>query len=388
MPIYIRGNSFQVKLLDANGFWITKTFRSRRDAELFEARTKVQRLGGESVQGSGQQPTLDTYFEQWFETVRHQASDGWRSTQKQLYQHYVSPFLGDKRLQKITPPMVSHVLNRMREKGMSDQLQLHVYALLKKMMRDAMELFMILPHNPVLRTMRPKVPTKEARHLAIDELKKLMTHVVGKPYGVAVWLQAFLGLRVGELQALTWGNVDLNEGVIRICRNYIRQEKKFRDYPKGRKQHSHKVPPELLALLKREREVSRNEFVVSDPDGAILRYESYNRALGAYCEELKISFIGTHGLRHSTAELYLANGATSDDLRRLFAHSSSRVTERYIHNKGTRLEEISGSMRLFDKSPPPHAEPTTTDDDRLELSQSFPNNAVAKVISIQRRRLS
>ncbi len=175
-----------LKIGNANGFWITKTFRSKREAELFEARTKVQKLGGEAVLGSAQQPTLDEYFEQWFETVKYQASVGWRSTQRQLYKRYVSSILGTKKVQKITPPMISHVLNCMKEKGMSAQLQLHVYALLRKMMRDAMEMFKLLPHSPILRNMRPKIPTMEARHLAIEDLKKLLVHVTDKPYGVAI----------------------------------------------------------------------------------------------------------------------------------------------------------------------------------------------------------
>lgn len=179
---------------------------------------------------------------------------------------------------------------------------------------------------------------------------------------------------------------------MRICRNYIRQERKFRDYPKGRKQHSHKVPPELLLLLQEAKVSSQSDFVVTANDGDILRYEWYNRTLQGYCSDLKIPVIGTHGLRHSTAELYLLNGATADDLRRLFAHSSSQVTERYLHNRGTRLEEISGSMQLFKKEPTPPQEPavvpTVTDQCRAKLSQSFPNDTEAKVISIQRSRLS
>ncbi len=388
MPIYERGKSFQVKLLDPDGYWITKTFKKRREAELYEARTKAQKLGGQSVLGSAQQPTLDGFFEQWYETVKYQASEGWRENQKQLYLDYISPLLGDKKLQKITPQMVSHVLNKMKEAGRSEQTQLHAYALLRKMARDAMEIFMLLSYSPVLRTMRPKVPTKEARHLTLEQLKTLLLYVADKPYGLGVWLQAFLGLRVGELQALIWDNVDLEQGVVRIFRCYVRKEDRFKEYPKGKKQHSHTIPPELLEMLKTAKASSKSEYVVTASDSGILRYEWYNRTLLRYCATLKIPAIGTHGLRHSTSELYMTYGATADDLQELFVHSSSRVTDRYRHGRGSHLKEIAGSIKLFKKEPTPPEEPVANDNCGAKLSQSFPKNESANVIQFRRSRSS
>lgn len=392
MPIYPRGKSFQVKLLDPENAWITRTFRTRREAELWEAQMKAQKLGGKPVLGTARQPSLDEYFEQWFEAVKNQASNGWRDRQRDMYKRYVSPILGECKIQKITPPMIARVLNEMREKGLAENTQLHAYALLRKMMRDAMELFMLVPHSPVLRSMRPKIPVKEARHLQLDQLKALLDYVAERPYGLGIWLQAFLGLRVGELQALTWDNVDLKEGTIRICRNYIRKEDTFREYPKGRRHHSHRIPPELHAMLVAAKAKSKSALVVTATDGQMLRYEWYNRSLQRYCRELKLPVIGTHGLRHSTAELYMANGATADDLRRLFAHSSQAVTDRYLHNRGTRLDQISSSMRIFGEETPsekPEGDSTTkpgvTEQSREELSQIFPNDAQCKVIAFRRR---
>jgi integrase len=57
--------------------------------------------------------------------------------------------------------------------------------------------------------------------------------------------------------------------------------------------------------------------------------------------------IATHGLRHSTSGIYMANGATRDDLYRLFKHSSPPVTERYIHDKGEQVQKIAKLIRLF-----------------------------------------
>ncbi len=69
--------------------------------------------------------------------------------------------------------------------------------------------------------------------------------------------------------------------------------------------------------------------------------------LRKYCTEIGVPVIASHGLRHSTSELYIHHGATRDDLRRLFAHSTPAVTDRYVHNRGTNLEKVANVIQLF-----------------------------------------
>lgn len=120
-------------------------------------------------------------------------------------------------------------------------------------------------------------------------------------------------------------------------------------YSKGGKHHSHAIPPELREKLEAAKAVSKSEFVVTSIKGMFLQYGLYLRALKEYCKELGLPKIGTHGLRHSTSELYMHHGATRDDLRSLFAHSSTSVTDRYIHNRGTNLEKVATVIKLFEK---------------------------------------
>ena len=94
----------------------------------------------------------------------------------------------------------------------------------------------------------------------------------------------------------------------------------------------------------------KSEFVAVSPTGEMLSYEFYLEVLKNYCKELRIPEIGTHGLRHSASEMYLQYGATEDDIRRLFAHSSADITERYLHSRGRNLEKVADVIRLFPTS--------------------------------------
>jgi integrase len=264
----------------------------------------------------------------------------------------VSPVIGKCKLEAINPQLVARVLNQIVTLGKSDQTQLHVFSLMRKIFGDAIEVFRFLTYNPVQKSFKPRVPIKEARHFNLSEVRTLLLHVEDKPYGLAIWLQLYLGLRVGELQALTWTDVDLTEGILSIRRTYVRKERIIREYPKGKCQHSHKIPLELLEMLRAVRAATTSLFVATSPTGQMLSYEWYFRSLRRYCKDLGINPVGTHGLRHSTSAMYLSYGASRDDIRQLFAHSSSSVTDRYIHHRGTNLEKVAQTIQLFPGSSP------------------------------------
>lgn len=265
----------------------------------------------------------------------------------------MKPLIGDCKLQSITPPTISQLLNEMAKKGKSEQTRLHTFNLLRKMFLDGMELFQVLTYNPVIRKLKPRVPLKETRHLNMEQVKTLLAHVADKPYGTAIWLQLYLGLRVGEVQALRWSDVELDSGHVFIQRAFSRKdswatkELVIKDYPKGRKHHTLALPPELWDFLREKKKTANSIYVAPSPQGQILPYERYRRRLMAFCEELEIPVIGTHGLRHSTSAVYLSHGASKADLQVLFAHSCPSLTERYTHGVGTNLQRVSNVIRLF-----------------------------------------
>jgi integrase len=346
-----KSGTYQARIQDRNGRILSCVFRTKSEAEAQERKWKDQKKHGAMGGNLSKQLTLDEFFAEWFfdlkaETRANHCS-GWRTLQLRLYQRHVSPLLGTYRMHDINPQMVKRVLSEMATKGLAEATQYHVFSLLRKMFRDAIENYQYLTFNPVLRKIKPRIPLKEARHLRVDQIQKLLVHVQHRPYGLAIWIQFYMGLRVGELQALRWEDIDLETGRLSIRRTFIRKTNLFRDYPKGRRQHSNTIPPELREELKGVVKSPLSELIVISKHGNILPYRWYMHALRGYCRELGFPPIGTHGLRHSTSELYLNHGASRDDLRRLFAHSSSSVTDRYIHDRGTSLERISTVVRLF-----------------------------------------
>ncbi len=351
MPVDFRDPSSPLRSQKSTGTFFgtffPKAFSSRRDAEVYETDLKRQKHSGEHVTNRAKYITFDEYFVQWFETRKNQATDGWRRTQLHFYRDHVREVLGRLTLASVSPQHVARVLNQMAEKKRSEQTRLHVYSLMRKAFGDAIEIFHLIHINPVHRSFKPRLPQKEARFLSVDEVRKLLLHVQGSPYEIAVWLGAYMGLRVGEIQALRWEDVDLDRQVLHVRQSYSKADSVMREYPKGRRQHSHRIPGELLAKLGTLPRSESTDLVAAPAGWKMLDYSKYRRVLEQFCREAGVRSIATHGLRHSSSEVWMEAGASRDDLRILFAHQDSKTTDRYIHDRGDRLSKVADVLQLF-----------------------------------------
>ncbi len=350
--IKLDSGSYQAKLAIEAGRQVSRVFPTKQLAQEQLARWKREKREGISY-SVHRPPSLDEYFAEWYGDVsREMIKDhetGWRKMQYQQYCRFIQPYIGPLKLNLITPQMVKRVLTNMATLGRSPQTQLHVFGLMRKMFGDAIENYQYLTFNPVIRKIKPSVPLIETKRLNLEQIKQLLLHVDGKKYGLAIWLHLYMGLRSGELQGLRWEDVDLVEKRVSIRRVYVQKTRRFRNHPKGRKQHSHSIPEELWQRLSWAYATRSGELVVHSPKGShfVLPYRWYNNALRSYCRALSLPVVGTHGLRHSTSQIYLSHGASRDDLRELFAHSSLDVTDRYIGSNSSHLEQVSNVIRLF-----------------------------------------
>ena len=335
---------YQARVISLDGRVLTQVFETRRAAQDKVSFWKHEKLNGTIGRVADNSLTVSEFFKEWFQDISGESAkelqSGWRAQQEHYFRTFINPVIGNMRLRLVTPQMIKRVLINMTSQGKAPQTQRLVFATLRKMFGDAVENYQYLGSNPVLRKLKPATVLKEAKHLNLLQVKRLLQYSEHRTYGLAIWIQIYLGLRMGELVALRWEDVDLDFGRIHIRRTYVTQTGLFRDYPKGGRHHSHSIPIELLKKLMDARPLATSDLVVNSVTGNQLNYRSYVTHLKLYCSELGIPVLSTHGLRHSTSELYIHHGATRDDLRRLFAHSTPAVTDRYVHDRGTRTARI------------------------------------------------
>lgn len=155
------------------------------------------------------------------------------------------------------------------------------------------------------------------------------------------------GMRNGEARALTWEDIDFNEGTVFIRKSvYSLVHGNFIiNKPKTKKStRIIHLPKSLLDELKIYREITKHkekeDFIFCKEKG-IPRTSGYNKStLKRACRALKIE-VSHHGLRHSHATFLVQNGISINVIQYRLGHSDIKTTlKTYSHIKFYEEKEI------------------------------------------------
>lgn len=191
-------------------------------------------------------------------------------------------------------------------------------------------------------------PTEQNKHdisvFTVDQQRRLMRHLTENftflNLGVLICLHT--GLRIGEICALRWEDIDSDNGMLQVQRTleriYILSDgNKYTELqlstPKTRNsQREIPLTKDLLRLLKPFRKVVNPQFYIltNSPKPTEPRtYRNYYRHL---LNSLNIPFIKFHGLRHSFATRCIESGCDSKTVSILLGHANISTTlNLYVH---------------------------------------------------------
>jgi integrase len=143
---------------------------------------------------------------------------------------------------------------------------------------------------------------------------------------------AFTGLRLGELLALRWGDLNFSDRLVHVRRAYTRGHMKA--YPKGRRRRSvpmiDQVIPPLDRLCQREHFTDPDDLVFCNAVGDPIDESALRRRLWAALDRAELKRIRLHDLRHSFCTM--AVRAYPIERVQVYAgHAQIQTTMRYIH---------------------------------------------------------
>lgn len=141
-------------------------------------------------------------------------------------------------MNKITPMIYQNVLNKLKERGFADNTIDGAHRTGRMIFKKAIELQLIKidPSEHAVVPKRQKTveeleqEEKLVKYLEKDELSTFLTAC--KNYGLLFdytifMLLAYTGMRVGELCALKWSDIDFNEKTISITKTIYNPTNKF-----------------------------------------------------------------------------------------------------------------------------------------------------------------
>lgn len=196
----------------------------------------------------------------------------------------------------------------------------------------------IVNANPAKLVTSPKVPGRLPRFLSIDEAFDLLSRTGGETVlesrdRALLELAYSSGLRVSELEGLDPGDVDLEEGIVRV----MGKGGKERLVPVGGRAR------EALSDYLKKRG-SGDGPLFQNSRGGRLSDRSIRRVVKKYAGLMALGpDVTPHTLRHTFATHLLHGGADLRVIQELLGHSSLSTTQKYTHLDIARLIEVYDS---------------------------------------------
>lgn len=157
------------------------------------------------------------------------------------------------------------------------------------------------------------------------------------------------GLRCGEMMALRWADVDLENRHLCIQRS---DWKGHVTVPKGGRLRYVPFTIRLVGALKEHRHL-RSERVLCHDDGESLTQRHVQGFVLRAARAAGLHNVGVHTLRHTFCSHLAMRGAGAKAIQELAGHRDLVTTQRYMHLSRAAVE---GAIRLLDvKTPPPAA---------------------------------
>ena len=182
----------------------------------------------------------------------------------------------------------------------------------------------------------------EVKTLSRADQRRLMDHIQANfsfmNLGIYICLSA--GLRIGELCALTWDDLDTDAGVVRISKTLQRIYMKDKGCteviigtPKS-KNSVREIPlaKELQRFIKPLKKVVNGSFYVLTNSSSPTEPRSYRNHYRRLMQQLDLPLLKFHGLRHSFATRCIESKCDYKTVSVLLGHSSISTTlNLYVH---------------------------------------------------------
>lgn len=250
----------------------------------------------------------------------------WRGEEKG-FRVWLAPRLASRPLRSIHPRDLEALRQAMREAGKAPRTIQHVFSTFRAVWNHAHKWGVVEGECPVKGVELGRIDNARTRFLSPVELQELLAEV--KRRDPNAWelslAAAHTGARLGELAALTWSCVDLENRTISLI------------HTKTGKPRAFPMTPQLAAMLSEKERGGAGELVLKNSEGRKwqLMPAAFRKALASLGLNTGRSdrreTVCFHSLRHTAASLMLAAGVDARTIMELFGWSTLAMLQRYTH---------------------------------------------------------
>lgn len=317
----------------------------------------------DSSHKSANQTNFTDLANQWLCSVAYGIKESTLAHYQYTLNRYILPVFGSCRLQTLNEQQLEHGILQVISPSDGSHLPLgasssrECLTMLRRICKYAAHLHLMRSVEIMV-----KLPQTEPNHtkpLSAQEQTALQAFVTQNPTArkVGLLLQMQMGLRIGEVCGLQWGDFDLKAGTLTIRRTvsriycHVGKTKLVVQTPKTKSSGREiPIPRELAALLHTLRgKASPSTWFLSGNADKPVEPRCYRKSIRSYLRRASVRRVHPHALRHTFATTCLQSGCDIKTLSEILGHTDANITlKRYVHSdmkrKRSEMERIFSSV--------------------------------------------
>jgi integrase len=332
-----RGTRYDVRLRSPDGRSYKRTFRSRREADAYEARELADRSRGAWIDPRQSATTFAEWAKQWRASAAGRRPKTLSRADDAIRLHLV-PAFGARPLGSLTPLDVQELVNDLARRFAPATTRTY-FAVLRAILNTAVNADLIA-RSPCRGIKLPRVPPKARVIVGPAEVHRL-AEAIAPEYRTIVYVAAELGFRWGECAGLQVRDLDVLRRTVTVRLNVgeVRGALDIGEPKTNAGRRTVAASAQLMAELAehlRSRGLTARDaeaWVFAAPAGGPLLYSHFRQRVWlpavrkAGLEELTF-----HGLRHAAATSWVAAGVDLRTAQHRLGHATPRlVLELYAH---------------------------------------------------------
>ena len=354
--------------------------QKRGFVRLKDAQRFLRMVQGDVEDGSFIEPdrlTFAAYLnDEWLPSIRARSAEDarrhrgtvspatWESYRGSL-DRYVIPRLGTVKLQGLTPSHLDELYDHLETAGgqggrpLKAKTVANVAGIMHKALADAVKRGRI-KRNPADAVSPPTARKARTEWWSVDELRTFLSHVAEDELYAAWLLFATTGARLGEVAGLTWDDLDLDAGWMRVdwTLGHVGHKMTWKPRPKSRAgERTMALDPATVAALREHRRrqletrmlagpawsdtftdwqgLSRTGLVWTYGDGSPIHPKTISNRFLRHAKDAGLPRIRLHDVRHSYASAALSSATGWHEVKVIsqrLGHATVAITlDTYSH---------------------------------------------------------
>jgi integrase len=282
------------------------------------------------------QITVATYLEYWLTVAETTVRPRTLKRYREYVRVHAVPEIGHLRLTELTP------MDLQFKAGASPSTVQHLHAALHRALRMA-ERWEYVTRNVARQVSPPRVPRYKIRPLSVEQVRRLLVAAVPSRFEAAVVVAVVTGMRLGEIFALSWEDVDLGDEPVVHVRGSLQRvngalaivepktDGSVRDVALSALGRDallrHQVKQKALRLEVGEAWEDHN-LVFPNGRGRFMATDYFVRhEFARILDRASLPHIRFHDLRHTFATLQLANNQPIKIISEMMGHTRTAITQ-------------------------------------------------------------